>query len=304
MRKLYLLLALFLFGSAAGQSKDPFLVVLGTLQDGGSPHIGCQKSCCTSENPDRKVVSLGLVDDGSGKAWIVEATPDIESQLRLLKSFGKSQHPAGTDGIFLTHAHIGHYSGLMFLGKEALGAKNVTVFALPKMTEYLTKNGPWSQLVREQNILLKSLESEVYLNLSEKIRVRALQVPHRDEYSETAGFLIEGPSKKILFIPDIDKWEKWNQPIENWISRVDVALIDGTFFNSAEVGYRDISSIPHPLVEESMNRFSALPKQERAKIHFIHLNHTNPLLNPQSTEYKKLIESGFRVADIRMRFDL
>ena len=304
MTRLCLLLALFYYGSIAGQPKNPFLVVLGNLQDGGSPHIGCQKSCCLSENPDRKVVSLGLVDGETGKTWMFEATPDIESQLRLLRSFGKSQHPAGTDGIFLTHAHIGHYSGLMFLGKEALGAKNVTVYALPKMTEFLTKNGPWSQLVREQNILLKSLVNEDYISLSEKIRVMPIQVPHRDEYSETAGFLIEGPSKKILFIPDIDKWEKWNQPIEDWISRVDIALVDGTFFNSAEIGYRDIASIPHPLIEESMNRFSALPKQERAKIHFIHLNHTNPLLNPLSAEHKKLIDSGFRVAGMRMRFDL
>lgn len=304
MIKLYLLLTLFFFGSAAGQSKVPFLVVLGTLQDGGSPHIGCTKSCCVSEHPDRKVVSLGLVDGKAGKTWMFEATPDIETQLRLLGSFGKSQHPSGTDGIFLTHAHIGHYSGLMFLGKEALGIKNVSVFALPKMSEFLNDNGPWSQLIREQNIILKSLVNKVYITLSENLRVMPIQVPHRDEYSETAGFLIEGPSKKILFIPDIDKWEKWNQPIEDWISRVDVAIIDGTFFNSAEIGYRDIGSIPHPLVEESMNRFSALPKQERAKIHFIHLNHTNPLLNPLSSELKKLNDSGFRVAGIHMRFDL
>lgn len=304
MAKLFLLLAISLPWSAAGQLKDPFLVILGTLQDGGSPHIGCQKSCCTRADQERKVVSLGIVDSGSGKSWMIEASPDIESQLRLLREFGKSEHASGTDGIFLTHAHIGHYSGLMFLGKEALGAKAVAVYALPKMADFLTKNGPWSQLVSEQNILIKGLLPNVSVRLSEKIQVTPIRVPHRDEFSETTGFIVQGPTKKVLFIPDIDKWEKWGQSIEEWIGKVDIALIDGTFFNTAEIGYRDMASIPHPLVEESMSRFSSLSTDERSKIYFIHLNHTNPLLNPLSAENKRLSAEGFKVAQIRMRFDL
>lgn len=57
-----------------------------------------------------------------------------------------------------------------------------------------------------------------------------------------------------------------------------------------------MSQIPHPFVVESMARFAELPAAERAKIVFIHLNHTNPLLDPGSEETAEVERAGFRVA--------
>ena len=291
-------------GQATSQIQDPFVVVLGTLQDGGSPHMGCEKECCKNPDASRKVVSLGLIDPVSNKKFLLEASPDFVAQTRMLKAFLPSSANTLPDGIFLTHAHMGHYAGLMFLGREAMNSKAVPVYAMPKMKSFLENNGPWSQLITLNNIQIKPLTAGNWENISPTLRVKPFLVPHRDEFSETVGFIIEGPHKKLLFIPDIDKWEKWRTDIVSLVKEVDHALIDGTFFSAAEVGNRNIAEIPHPLVEESMKLFDSMPAKEKEKIMFIHFNHTNPLLNEQSEEARLLKSKGFRIAKINLRIDL
>lgn len=286
---------------------QPTLIVLGTVQDAGSPQIGCTKDCCqqlfTRPDHSRKVVSLGLIDKENRSTYLLEATPDIAAQLRLLKKYSNKPHDF-PDGIFLSHAHIGHYTGLMYLGKEAANAQRITVYSMPRMKEYLSQNGPWSQLVSQQNIVLQTLTNEKTVRLNASLDVTPLQVPHRDEYSETVGFLIKGPDKSALFIPDIDKWEKWERNIDSLIATVDYAFIDATFFDTKEINNRDIKTIPHPFVIESMQRFAHLSLNDRRKIHFIHFNHTNPLLIKSSSAVKKVLAAGFRIASMGDVFKL
>ncbi|MDH5367932.1 MAG: MBL fold metallo-hydrolase [Cyclobacteriaceae bacterium] len=278
------------------------LVVLGTIQDAGSPHIACTKSCCQDlfMNPDKnkKVVSLGIVDPENNKKYIFEATPDFPEQIKILKNYSPINEKETPDGIFLTHAHIGHYTGLMYLGKEAMNAANIPVFAMPKMKMFLEQNGPWSQLVNNQNIAIHEIKDEKEILLTSNIRVIPFRVPHRDEYSETVGYTIIGPTKKVLFIPDIDKWEKWEKDIVDVISKVDYAFIDGTFYNGEEINNRDISEIPHPFIIESMATFGKLSSSEKAKIYFIHFNHTNPALSEKSDLAQQIINNGFNIAKI------
>jgi pyrroloquinoline quinone biosynthesis protein B len=276
------------------------LVVLGTVQDAGSPHIACKKDCCTNlfENPmaSRKVVSLGLVDVEAEKTYLFDATPDITEQLKTLKTRAPFEASEIPNGIFLTHAHIGHYTGLMYLGKEAKDAKDATVFAMPKMKSFLESNGPWSQLVTNNNIELEEVYDDGEIVLSPNLKVIPFRVPHRDEYSETVGFKIIGPNKKVLFIPDIDKWEKWETNIIDALALVDFALLDGSFFSGNEINHRDISEIPHPAIVESMRIFETLSDLEKKKIHFIHFNHTNPILDSNSKQSHEVLNKGFHIA--------
>lgn len=312
----YLLLALFLFSCkdvpnpaqdlSIKQEVRPLessvsLVVLGTVQDAGSPQIACEKACCKElfDNPDhtRKVVALGVVDHEHKKSYLIEATPDIGEQLKALDGFSPSFSKPIPDGIFLTHAHIGHYTGLMYIGYEALNATKLTAYVMPKMRSFLSSNGPWDQLISKENIEFKDLENNKREVLSPALAITPLLVPHRDEYSETVGYIIEGVSKKVLFIPDIDKWAKWGKNIVTVVSGVDYAFVDATFYDNEEINHRDISEIPHPFVIESMALFDALSADERKKIHFIHLNHTNPLLNKESPQYKEVLSRGYNVAE-------
>lgn len=279
---------------------SPYILVLGNAQDAGYPQAGCEKECCQRvyKNPENKrfVVSLALIDPISKENWIFDATPDFKEQLKLLSTHLKD--PLNIPkGILLTHAHIGHYTGLMHFGREAMGTKNIPVYAMPKMKSYLKNNGPWSQLVNLKNIELHPLQKDSILFLNERISVIPIQVPHRDEYSETVGFLIDTSIHKILFIPDIDKWSKWDRSITDYIGKVDIALLDATFFKDGEIKGRSMSEIPHPFVEESMDLFKNLSKSEKRKVHFIHFNHTNPLLIEGSEAQKAVLKNGFNIAN-------
>lgn len=301
-----ILLACFIGFQIFALRGQTYVQVLGTVQDAGAPHIGCLKPCCENrfENHSSSwlVSSLGIIDQG--RAYVIDATPDFTLQLKNLFDGAGFLDKRQPDGIFLTHAHIGHYTGLMYLGREALGAKDVPVYTMPRFKTFLESNGPWSQLVSLSNIRLQTMQNEKWLNVSDNIKIQPILVPHRDEYSETVGFLIEGPEKKMLFIPDIDKWSTWKYSINDFIEQVDYALIDATFFSAAEVSGRSISEIPHPLVEESIHLFQSLSKADKSKIYFIHMNHTNPMLDVGSSTYDYVYKKGFNIATLNQKLDL
>ncbi|MBA63347.1 MAG: pyrroloquinoline quinone biosynthesis protein PqqB [Planctomycetaceae bacterium] len=289
------------FLTYAGNSTDPFIVVLGIAQDGGYPHAGCKKECCTDLFESRKtgamVSCLAIIDPETKQRWILDCTPDFPQQLAILEKLypRPKGHPL-IDGIFLTHAHIGHYSGLIHLGREVIGAKSIPVHVMPRMKGFLQTNGPWDQLVRLSNITLKDLQAGRIIKLNDRIKIEAITVPHRDEYSETVGFRVIGPRKSILFIPDIDKWEKWDLQIETLIGEVERSYLDGTFFSSSELPNRSIEEIPHPLIQQSIQRFIKLPDRVRNSIHFIHLNHTNPALRKTTPENRLIRRAGMQIA--------
>jgi pyrroloquinoline quinone biosynthesis protein B len=296
------LLGLLLSGPVlSAPPQSPYLVVLGIAQDGGYPHAGCRRACCQPafEHPGRGrfVSSLAVVDPVTQQRWLLDCTPDFRFQLSKLGQLVPAvRDKPPLDGIFLTHAHIGHYSGLTQLGREVMGTREMPVFAMPLMTQFLRTHGPWSQLVELNNIQLRPLVADRTVRLNERIQITPFLVPHRDEFSETVGFWINGPQHKVLFIPDIDKWERWNQSIEKMVVQSDRAYLDGTFFDEHELPGRDISKIPHPFIVESMKRFAGLADSQRQKVHFIHLNHTNPALRKGTPARKQVQRAGMSVA--------
>jgi pyrroloquinoline quinone biosynthesis protein B len=276
--------------------QTPYVMVLGVAQDAGYPQMNCKKECCKAawENSKlQKMTScLAIIDPTTNQQWIIDATPNIKEQLQLLKSKSGTEK---IDGVLLTHAHMGHYSGLLHFGREVMGTNNMPVFAMPKMTTFLEENGPWSQLVEIENISLQNLKSDSTFSLNERIKVTPFLVPHRDEFSETVGYKITINEKILLFIPDIDKWEKWETDISELIKKVDYTFLDATFYKNGELK-RDMSEIPHPFAEESMALFSTLSDSDKQKVHFIHFNHTNPLIIDRSTAQEEVLKRGFNIA--------
>jgi pyrroloquinoline quinone biosynthesis protein B len=286
----------FFYASSNAQT----LVVLGTAQDAGKPQIGCQKSCCKNLKDRFLVSSLGVTDTKNKKNYLFDATPDITAQFdRLSKINGVTS----IDGIFLTHAHSGHYTGLMYVGKEGLNASKIPVYTMPRFINYLRSNGPWSQLVTLGNIDLKPLQSESPIRLDSALIVIPIVVPHRDEFSETVGFKIIGAKKSALYIPDIDKWKLWEKKIVSEVKAVDFAFIDGTFYEDGEIN-RPIHEVPHPFISETISLFKNEPLSVKQKIYFIHLNHTNPAHNKTSKQRIALEKQGFHFAILGAQFVL
>lgn len=275
------------------------LLILGVAQDAGYPQAGCDKKCCKKAF-EKGIVEyptcLAVINYDSNKYWLFEATPDVKYQLKLVSKEMNSKEIFLPEAIYITHAHMGHYAGLMHFGREVMGAKNQVVKVMPTMNHYLRSNGPWSQLVSIENILLDSLKNGVEDRPYESFNVTPMLVPHRDEFSETVGFVMEVNGSKVLFIPDIDKWDRWDLSIDSLIHEVDYAFLDGTFFQEGELPGRNMSEIPHPFVQETMHRLEGLSLEEKKKVHFIHFNHTNPLLF--NIEERAFVErEGYRIAN-------
>lgn len=286
---------------------SPFIVVLGTAQDGGYPHAGCKKECCRKyyegKEPRHYVSCLALVDPSTNQRWLVDCTPDFTFQLHELDSI----YPVdglGISGILLTHAHIGHYAGLMYLGREAMNTKNVPVYAMPRMRDFLEKNGPWSQLVNLKNIEIHNLAGDSNIHLNDRISVTPFRVPHRDEYSETVGFRISTKDHNIIFIPDIDKWQKWNQDIRKVVQQNDLLFVDGTFFKEGELPGVKMQEVPHPFIKETMNLLSDISIKEKEKVYFIHMNHTNPALIRDTSAINEIERNHFHVAKELEKFEM
>jgi pyrroloquinoline quinone biosynthesis protein B len=296
-----------LLSGTATADESVYIHVLGIGQDGGYPQTSCYQPHCMRawEDKDlrRTTSSIAVVDDSTHTKYLFDATPDMREQLYQL-------HQAAPDGeyklngVFLTHAHIGHYVGIMHFGHEAIGAHDVPVYAMPRMRDYLSTNGPWDQLVRFKNIDLQATQDGEAIELGERLRVTPFLVPHRDEYSETVGYRIDGPNKSAVFIPDIEKWDRWETDIRDIVRSVDYALLDATFFADGELQGRDMSQIGHPFVTESMALFEDMTDEEKSRVIFIHMNHTNPLLIDGSEAQAIVTERGFKFATEGMRLEL
>lgn len=293
--------------SPALASGDVFIQVLGVAQDAGLPQTNCYKPHCMDawKDPSRRrlATSIAVVDRDARRKYLFDATPDMREQLYALHLIAPDTEYE-LAGVFLTHAHMGHYTGLMHFGREAAGTHRIPVYALPRMHRFLAENGPWDQLVRLQNIELRSIEHERALRIGPGLVVTPILVPHRDEYSETVGYRIDGPKRSAVFIPDIDKWQLWEVDIRDVVRSVDYALLDATFFRDGELGGRDMSKIRHPFVTESMDLLDALSESEKKRVIFIHMNHTNPLLRDGSDEQAEVIRRGYRYAHEGMRLEL
>ncbi len=281
-------------------SLSPYTLVLGIAQDGGYPQAGDRTSPAWENRALRRFTTcLALIDPATSRRWLFDSTPDFKEQLHRLDGLAPREDAPGLDGIFLTHAHIGHYTGLIHLGIEALNASAIPTHAMPRMAEFLHGNGPWNQLIEMGNLEIKSLQDRIPVHLDENLSVTPLTVPHRDEYSETVGFRIAGPERSVLFLPDITGWDAWaacGTRIDDALREVDIAYLDGTFMSGDELPGRDLSTIKHPMIDASIARFSDLPDSDRCKVRFIHLNQSNPLIRGDAAALDVVTRSGCGVA--------
>ncbi len=193
---------------------EVLLIVLGIAQDAGKPQLGHPEDPAW-QDPTlmRLATSIALVDTRGDqpRRWLFEATPDVKLQLQRLDEAYPTTAYVGLDGIFLTHAHMGHYTGLMHFGHEAARTDRLPVYAMPEMTSFLESNGPWDQLVNYENITISTMADQMAVELADDIRVMPFLVPHRREYSETVGFVIEGPDRSAIFMPDINGWPAFDE---------------------------------------------------------------------------------------------
>ncbi len=285
--------------------RSPFVIVLGTAQDAGIPQAGCGCPACVVAREcrelQRRPSCLGIVDPETGGRWLIDATPAFPQQLHDLSVAASTGRVGPPDGIFLTHAHVGHYAGLINLGHEVMDCRRVPLWVMPAMKRFLQDNQPWASLVRRENVVLQELAPGRPVSLGNSVRVVAIPVPHRDECSETVAFGIEGPTSRVLWLPDIDTWD---ERLATWLAGAEVAWLDGTFFDCSELPGRDLAQIPHPCVGEHLDEYSRLARELEVDIRLVHLNHSNPVATADSAESKRVANAGVTIASEGERVEL
>lgn len=267
------------------------VVVLGTAQDGGLPQAGCScRFCCLAQaDPRRRRTPVALgVELEDGRNLLIEATKSLAHQLWTWADALGGDKPVMPDVVAVTHLHLGHVEGLGQFGTEVMGRHGTPLMASPAVHEVLER--------RDVDVFRP-------LGLDAVAGVQFIQVPHRDEHGDTHAVLLSGRERKLLFLPDHDTWggtlaAHIASDIRSWLAhlKVDVALIDGTFWNGDELPGRDMSLIPHPTISESLKRLGERDDVADPDIAFLHLNHTNPCADPASNQAAKVTEAGWRIA--------
>ncbi len=292
----------------------PALHILGTAQDGGVPQLGCACPTCARAAADprarRRVASVGLTlpdPDGTERRLVIDVTPDARSQLPALAVAGSGDdlRPARSlvDGVYLTHAHVGHYLGLAFLGFEVLNVSELPVHGTARMCAFLERHAPWSELVRRRHIVPTTQATDEPTLLNPDVRLTSFLVPHRAELTDTVGYLVQGPRRSVAYVPDTDPWNRWTDAARRRLSGADVVIVDATFHSAAELPDRDLSTIGHPLVTDTLDALGPLVDAGR-RVVLTHLNHSNPLLDPESAAHRLVRERGFEIAREGDRIEL
>lgn len=289
------------------ESSGVYALVMGIMQDAGLPHAGCRCRFCASAYADpartKWAACLALVDTRREPAgvWLFDATPDIKYQLNSLSELlgpraARAERVRQPDGLFLTHGHMGHTAGLAHLGPEAMAVEALPLFAPARLLDVLARSEIWEPTMA--GMRLNSLQAGQSVSLGADIAVTPVAVPHRDEWDAgTFAYLIRGPRRTLLYLPDIDGWELWPAARET-VAGVDVALVDASFCSLDEVAERP--TVRHPLVPDTVRLFASLP----VELILTHLNHTNPLLDEESEERRLTLAAGVKIAERGMRLSL
>lgn len=262
------------------------LSVLGVAQDGGVPHYGCTCETCDSarENPEKRryPTSLQLTTD-DGDQYLVDASPDLRFQVRQ-----------PVDGVILSHVHYGHVTGLLQFGREVAATTEIPVYCTPGVADFLRENAPYRLLLERGNVDVREIDLGESLAFGAGT-VECISVPHRhDMGTDTLAFRFT-KERSLYYVSDVDYL---TDDVVAAIRESDIALVDGTFWSDDELP--NIESVPHPRASETI----ATLNDADTDVYFTHLNHTNPLLNPESPERKRVEEAGMALAKRGLSFDM
>jgi pyrroloquinoline quinone biosynthesis protein B len=265
-------------------------IILGSGQDGGAPQVGLSSSLSAP-----RTASCVAVIGPQGAVVLLDVTPDLRLQSQALLASDRYPQARETfiDGVFITHAHMGHYAGLLQFGKEAAASDHLPLFGTERFLGYIGSNEPWAALLRDGHLEPIAIDDST-ATIDVDVAIEAIPVPHRDEFSDTVAFSVSVKGHPcLLYLPDIDAWDQWDAANDE-ISRHDIALVDATFSSADELPGRDMASIGHPTVPTTIDRFADLT----AETHIIlsHINHSNPLGHEHSDITQQAIDAGFTIA--------
>ncbi len=302
------------------RASDPpimFVKILGAAAGGGLPQWNCGCRNCVDARrgliPAMSQSSVAVSADGN--EWLLlNASPDIRDQLRA-----SGLHPPGLRGspvsaVVLTNGDIDHIAGLLVLRESTPFAIHATPATLAILDQpvFGVLN---PDLVRHRPIGLDRPFAPL-----PGLRVTAFAVPGKVALfleqggevetdligEQTIGLRIEGGGRRLFYIPGC---ARVTPDLCDRIADADLLLFDGTVWSDDEMsrtgtGAKTGARMGHIAMSGPGGSIAALAGVPLGQRVFIHVNNTNPVLQPAAAERAMIRAAGWHVAHDGMELAL
>ncbi|WP_299044804.1 pyrroloquinoline quinone biosynthesis protein PqqB [uncultured Tateyamaria sp.] len=285
------------------------LIVLGAAAGGGLPQWNCGCRNCADARagviPRMTQSSVAVTVDGS--AWVVlNASPDIRVQVDTCPQM----HPPALRGspiasVVLTNGDIDHIAGLLTL-REKTGFDVYTTSAGLDILASNTVFGVLDPALVTQRAITLDTPFEPVPGL----RITPFAVPGKvalflegdtlnlEEVGEqTVGLMLEDGVSRAAYVPGCAAVPDW---LHDRLDGVDLLLFDGTVWNNDDMqrtgtGEKTGARMGHVPLNGAQGSLARLSDLSARKV-FIHINNTNPILQPDSAERATVIDHGWDIA--------
>jgi pyrroloquinoline quinone biosynthesis protein B len=269
--------------------------ILGSAAGGGLPQWNCACVNCAAARAGKidpqTQSSIAICADSEEPQnwWLINASPDlprqIESATRLQPRRNASRNTP-IAGVLLTNADIDHALGLLLLRQQE---KPIVVYATDETQAALA----WLDriLVRFCGIEWRKVTPE-FQSLDSGMAFRAIELP-----ASVAFQLRDDTSDRTaLFAPSVGSL---TEQLRDAVHTSDVVVFDGTFWSDAELGQvrpgaRSAREMNHLSINDSS--FDVLRQSPARRKIYTHINNTNPILMPGSTERAQVEQAGIEIA--------
>lgn len=293
-------------------------LVLGAGAGGGLPqwNCGCQNCRDAREGKLPVMTQSSIAVSADHENWVVlNASPDIATQLQRTPAlWPASLRGSPIKAVMLTNGDIDHIAGLLTLREKT----PFTIFATQSGMDILTTNSVFNVLDAEL-VERKRMPTEQSVHPVPGLTVTPFSVPGKvalfleDEASldleavgdQTIGLLLETGNKRAAYIPGCATLPDW---LLQRLDAVDLLLFDGTVWENDDMqrtgtGQKTGARMGHVAVNGSGGSLERLSAINARKV-LIHINNTNPILQPDSAERAQVLKAGWDIAFDGMEISL
>lgn len=293
------------------------IIVLGAAAGGGLPqwNCGCQNCNDARRGDIPEMTQSSVAVSADTESWVVlNASPDIRAQLASIPQM----HPPALRGtpiksVVLTNGDIDHIAGLLTLREKT----PFDLYATAAGMEIIESNSVFGVMDPEL-IARRQITLDEPFTPAPGLTMTPFAVPGKvalflegdtlnlqEVGEQTVGLLIDSAAGRAAYIPGCASIPDW---LLDRLEAVDLLLFDGTVWNNDDMqrtgtGVKTGARMGHiPLngPDGSLARLSGV----NARKMFIHINNTNPILQPDSPERAEVRAKGWDIAHDGMEISL
>jgi pyrroloquinoline quinone biosynthesis protein B len=289
--------------------------LLGTAAGGGFPQWNCACTTCASSRAEPEKVSPRMqlqaaVWNSPDAIFLLNASPDIRFQIEanpeLRPRINRGSRNTPIQGIVLATADLDQILGLLLLREfqpltlyaTALVRRVLEANSLFRMLERVPNQLSWVEIQAGVSFLLGT--SGIVCTpfaMAGELPFYARELGLSGSEQASLGLLLEGDGMRVAYTPVVPAITDVLRAI---YASCDTIFVDGTFWSDEELSEthagtpkaQDIGHVPMSGKEGTIALLSDLPAPQKV---FVHLNNTNPVLDPRSGAYNMVVEAGWKI---------